>query len=75
MVLKRHTNILGFIAAVVIGGGGEDDRTTRRVSNDFDYHLKTQYTLLSQCKILSEWWFGVVFFVNKEDFMTLCLIQ
>ena len=23
--LKRHTNILGFIAAVVIGGGGEDD--------------------------------------------------
>ena len=31
--LKRHTNILGFIAAVVIGGGGEDDgRKTRRLS-------------------------------------------
>ena len=23
--LKRHTNILGFIAAAVIGGGGEDE--------------------------------------------------
>ena len=61
--------------AVVIGGGGDDGRTARRVSNGFDCHLKTQYTLLSKWKILSEWWFGVVFFVNKEDFMTLCLIH
>ena len=71
---ETHTNILGFIAAVVIGGGGDDGRTTRRLSNGFDCHLKTEYTPVSQCTILSEWWFGV-FFVNKEDFMTLCLIQ
>ena len=66
---------MGFIAAVVIGGGGEDDgRTTKRVSNGFDCHLKTQYTLLSQCTIISEWCFGVVgIFVNEEDFMTVCL--
>ena len=75
--LKRHTNILGFIAAVVIGGGGEDDgRKTRRLSNDFDCFLKTQYTLLSQCTILSKWWFGMVgIFVNEEDFMTVCFIH
>ena len=67
--MKRHTNILRFIAAVVIGGGGDDGRTTSRVSNGFDCHLKTQYTLLSQCKILSEWWFGVVFFLSIKKIL------
>ena len=67
---KRHTNILGFIAAVVIGGGGEDDgRTTKRVSNGFDCHLKTQYTLLSQCTIISEWWFGVVGILSMKKIL------
>ena len=55
--------------AVVIGGGGDDGRTTRRVSNGFDCHLKTQYTLLSKWKILSEWWFGVVFFLSIKKIL------
>ena len=50
--LKRHTNILGFIAAVVIGGGGDDGRTTRKVSNGFDCHLKTQHTIITVQNII-----------------------